>query len=93
MLWSALRDHRLDGHRFRRQTPIGPYFADFVCLAKKIVVKADGRTPETDEAAFKDAERDRWFTHEGYRVLRFPDDLIIGGLPIAIERILAALRE
>ena len=93
MLWSALRDHRLDGHRFRRQTPIGPYFADFVCLAKKIVVKAVGRTPETDEAAFKDAERDRWFTHEGYHVLRFPDDLIIGGLPIAIERILAALRE
>ncbi len=29
----------------------------------------------------------------GFRVLRFPDELIIGGLPIVIERIRAALRE
>lgn len=93
MLWGAPRDHRLDGHKFRRQAPIGPYFADFVCLAKKIVVDADGRTQETEEAAFRDAARDGWFSREGYRVLRFPDDLIIGGLPVAIERIRSALAE
>ena len=44
MLWQALRNHRLDGHGFRRQTPIGPYFADFVCLQRKLIVEADGRT-------------------------------------------------
>ena len=93
LLWGALRDHRLDGHKFRRQTPIGPYFADFVCLAMKIVVEADGRTHETEEAAFKDGARDAWLEHEGYRVLRFPDDLIIGGMPIVIARIRAALAE
>jgi very-short-patch-repair endonuclease len=74
-----------------RQTPIGPYFADFVCLARKIVVEADGRTHETADA--KDAERDARFRRAGFRVLRFPDELIIGGLPIVIERIRAALRE
>jgi very-short-patch-repair endonuclease len=84
---------RFDGHGFRRQTPIGPYFADFVCLARKIVVEADGRTHETADARIKDAERDAWFRHAGFRVLRFPDELIIGGLPIVIERIRAALRE
>jgi len=25
MLWRALRNHRIDGYGFRRQTPIGPY--------------------------------------------------------------------
>ena len=87
MLWRALRNHQIDGYGFRRQTPIGPYFADFVCLARKIVAEADGRTHETD------AERDGWFRRAGFRVLRFPDDLVIGGLPVVIERIRAALRE
>jgi len=93
MLWRALRNHQIDGHGFRRQTPIGPYFADFVCLARKIVVEADGRTHETADAKIMDVERDAWFRRAGFRVLRFPDELVIGGLPIVIERIRAALRE
>ena len=93
ILWSALRGHRLAGHKFRRQTPIGPYFADFVCLSKKIVVEADGRTHDSDEAAINDRARDAWFGREGYRVLRFADDVIIGGLPIVIEHIRATLAE
>jgi very-short-patch-repair endonuclease len=93
MLWRAVRNHQIDGHGFRRQTPIGPYFADFVCLARKIVVEADGRTHEAADAKIKDAERDAWLRRAGFRVLRFPDELVIGGLPIVIERIRAALRE
>jgi len=93
MLWRALRNHQIDGYGFRRQTPIGPYFVDFVCLARKIVVEADGRTHETADAKIKDAERDVWFRRAGFHVLRFPDDFVIGGLPIVIERIRAALRE
>jgi very-short-patch-repair endonuclease len=58
VLWHALRSHRLDGHGFRRQTPIGPYCADFVCLQRKLIVEADDRTHETAEAKVTDAERD-----------------------------------
>ena len=90
-LWRALRGHRLEGDKFRRQTPIGPYFADFVCLERKVIVEADGRTHESEDAILRDAERDAWLRRQGYRVLRFADDLIIGGLPIVIERIRAAL--
>ncbi len=93
MLWRALRSHRLDGYGFRRQTPIGPYFADFVCLQRKLIVEADGRTHESVEARARDAARDAWLEDAGYRVLRFPDDLIVGGLPIVMERIRAALRK
>jgi len=32
----------LDGLKFRRQVPIGPYFADFLCLSCKLIVEADG---------------------------------------------------
>ena len=42
VLWRALRDKQLDGHRFRRQHPIGRYIADFACIEKKIVIELDG---------------------------------------------------
>ncbi len=30
-VWELLRDRRISGAKFRRQYPIGPYFADFAC--------------------------------------------------------------
>nr|WP_281017487.1 endonuclease domain-containing protein [Roseiarcus fermentans] len=93
MLWRAVRDHRIDAYGFRRQMPIGAYFADFVRLERKIIVGADGQTHETADAEVRDAARDEGLRRAGFRVLRFPDALIIGGLPIVVERIRAALRE
>src|ERR1700712_4878786 len=42
ILWSELRDHRLNGAGFRRQVPIGNYIADFVCHAARLVIELDG---------------------------------------------------
>ena len=36
-LWWRLRHQQLNGHRFRRQVPIGPYIVDFACLAARLV--------------------------------------------------------
>ena len=33
-LWMALRRKNLEGYKFRRQHPIGPYIMDFCCLKK-----------------------------------------------------------
>ena len=33
-LWEELRGRRLNGFKFVRQLPIGPYFADFACRAR-----------------------------------------------------------
>lgn len=33
-LWHVLKDRRLAGYKFRRQHPIPPYIADFVCIEK-----------------------------------------------------------
>ena len=41
-LWSILRNRQLDGAKFRRQQPIGPYIADFVCQERRLIVEADG---------------------------------------------------
>ncbi len=41
-LWHKLRAHRFGGYKFKRQFPVGPYIADFVCLKAKLIVELDG---------------------------------------------------
>jgi len=43
LIWSALRRNQLEGLKFKRQTPVGPYILDFVCLTAKLVVGIDGQ--------------------------------------------------
>jgi len=85
-LWTILRDRRLAGLKFRRQVPIGPYIADFVCLAARLIVEADG--PFHEPA--RDAERDRWFAAQGFRTLRLANRDILGLAPSIFDAILAA---
>ena len=67
-LWYALRDRRMQKIKFRRQAPVGPYIADFLCIEHRLVVEADGgRHAEST----KDAVRDDWLARNGYRILRF----------------------
>ena len=67
-LWSILRGHRLAGFKFRRQAPVGPYIADFLCHAEKLVIELDGGQHAESQ---RDRARDAWFESRGYRVLRF----------------------
>jgi very-short-patch-repair endonuclease len=67
-LWLLLQHRRLSGAKFRRQAPVGPYIADFICLRLKLIVEADGG--QHSENAY-DCERDLWLAREGYAVLRY----------------------
>ena len=40
--WRQVRDRGLGGHKFRRQVPIGPYIADFLCLQARLIIEFDG---------------------------------------------------
>ena len=42
LLWKHLRSKQLEGHKFRRQQPLGNYIVDFVCFEKQIVIEVDG---------------------------------------------------
>ncbi len=88
-LWSSLRRHRPGNHQFRRQHPIGPYIADFVCLAARLVVEVDGGIHE--EQRDSDAERDQELTRRGYTVLRIAAEQVIHDLDGALAEIERAL--
>jgi len=41
-IWCGLRLRQTGGYRFRRQVPLGPFIADFVCHEAKLIVEIDG---------------------------------------------------
>jgi very-short-patch-repair endonuclease len=91
MLWRCLRDRGI-GAKFRRQVPIGPYVADFVCVGAKLVVELDGPPHDSPQQRLDDAGRDAWLSAQGWRVLRFPNDLVIGGGNLILEEIRRAIQ-
>jgi very-short-patch-repair endonuclease len=68
-LWTLLRNRKLIGAKFRRQVPVGPYIADFLCKELSIVIEADGGQHTIREDY--DARRAAWLEARGYQVLRF----------------------
>jgi len=87
-LWSELRDRRLDGRKFVRQFPIGPYFADFACRERRLVVELDGS--QHLESAH-DSRRDRFMVEHGWSVLRFWNVDALVERRAVVETIQAAL--
>jgi very-short-patch-repair endonuclease len=70
-IWIRLRGRKLDGWKFRRQHPIGPYYVDFYCPAARLVIEIDG--PTHDEASWAyDVRRQAHLEADGYKVVRIP---------------------
>jgi very-short-patch-repair endonuclease len=68
LFWHHVKAKRFLGYKFRRQFPIGPYYADFVCVEEKLVVEIDGGQ-HCENAG--DMERTFFLNQEGYKVIRF----------------------
>jgi len=89
-LWSALRDRRLSGYRFRRQFPIGRFIVDFACTRHHLIVEADGGQHADSEA---DNRRTAWLEEQGWRVLRFWNNDVLANTNGVVETILKALQK
>ena len=86
-LWQHLRRYQINGCKIRRQQPIGPYIVDFVCFEKRLIIEVDGGQHvlqvEDDNA------RTEWLRSQGFHVLRFWNNQIIG----EIDSVKAAIME
>ncbi len=67
IMWWQLRDRRVNGLTFRRQVPLGPYVADFLCPSLRSVIEIDGGQHADNRA---DDARDADLAARGYRRLR-----------------------
>ena len=85
-LWRLLRHRRLNGIKFRRQVPIGPYIVDFLCAGAKLIVEADG---SQHAESHRDKMRDAYLASQGWRVLRFWNNEVLGNRESVLETIAA----
>ena len=92
LLWKRLRTIETEGTHFRRQVPIGPYVADFACMAARLVIELDGSQHNTDAIRLRDQIRTRWLESEGFRVIRFWNNDILTNIEGVTEMILKELR-
>jgi len=90
-LWQVLRGRNLEGARFRRQVPIGPYVADFASFEPRLVIECDGGQHGTE----RDASRDAYLKAQGFDVVRLWNHEVLQqpeGAWAAISAKLEALR-
>lgn len=82
-LWQAISARKVSGIRFNRQVPIGPFICDFVARSVSLVIEVDGG--QHNEAI--DAERTRYIEAQGFRVIRFWNNEVLGNIEGVIEEI------
>lgn len=85
--WQAVRNRRFNGLKFKRQMAIGPFIADFCCFEQRLIIELDGEPHESLDARRRDAARSAFLAREGYRVLRFANDRVLGNLEFVLREI------
>jgi very-short-patch-repair endonuclease len=88
-LWHALRNRQLFGFKFRRQAPKQGYVADFLCPSARLIVEVDGGQHALRTA--EDNVRTKQLEQNGYRVLRFWNNEVLGNLEGVLTAIAAEL--
>ncbi len=74
-----------------KQSPIGPYIADFYLPASGIVVEADGKQHYTERGLKHDRERGEYLEKKGIKTLRFTNREIIENTEEVILEIVKAV--
>jgi very-short-patch-repair endonuclease len=86
-LWRFLRNRQLNGIRFNRQVPIGPFICDFVARTPKLIVELDGGQHAVERTA--DTRRTKYLETQGYRVIRFWNNDVLANA----EGVLSVIQE
>jgi len=91
LLWSRLRDRQLDDFKFRRQSPIGRYVVDFICMEPRLIVEVDGGQHAVQTR--RDGARSAWMAGQGLQVIRFWNNDVLGNIEGVLTVIWIALGE
>lgn len=88
-LWHAISARKVSGVRFNRQVPISPFICDFVARSINLVIEVDGGQ-HNDEV---DAERTRYIEAQGFRVIRFWNNDVLGNIEGVVKEIIRVIAD
>ena len=87
IFWEVIRDKQLEGRKFRRQEPIGPFIVDFYCSSERLIIEIDGAIHDSKKEA--DLERQQLLESLGLRFVRISSELVENNLQKAIDTVKA----
>ena|SRR5712691_4482415 len=91
LLWSRLRNRRIEGLKFRRQHSIGTRVVDFFCAEAQLAIELDGSGHGHYLNQVADLDRELELHEKGVRLLRFWNDAIFDNLDGVIDAIIYAI--
>jgi very-short-patch-repair endonuclease len=91
LFWQQVRAGRFHGYKSKRQVPIAPHIVDFLCSAAKVVVELDGAPHDDPKQKAHDEARDAFLRGQGFRVLRFSNDIMLGNGNLVLDSVRKAI--
>ena len=91
-LWIHLRGRRFAGFKFRRQTPIAGFIADFYCHDEKLILEIDGSVHEEPQQKARDENRDIALRTRGFKILRFTNETVFQTMESVLRKIAEAAK-
>jgi very-short-patch-repair endonuclease len=93
ILWSRLREKKINGYKFRRQQPIFNYIVDFYCHELNLIIEVDGEIHSLNENQKYDLKRDNLLKINGYHIIRLTNLEIETELDSTINKIILYINE
>jgi very-short-patch-repair endonuclease len=87
ILWKHLRNRKLKGFKFRRQSPVADFVADFFCVECNLVVEVDGKYHASIEQGQYDQGRTYELSELKIRVVRFTNDEVCKNIRLVLKEI------
>ena len=89
--WRLLRNRQRLGHKFRRQQPLEGRIADFCCFELRLIIELDGSVHAQPSQSRRDEARDGELRARGFKVLHFPNGLVLSNPEGFVEKVEAAI--
>ena len=89
--WSLLRNGQRRGFKFRRQQPIDGFVVDFCCFELRLIIELDGSVHAQPSRTRRDRARDRELQGQGFKVLHFPNGLVLRSTEGFVEKVEAVI--
>jgi very-short-patch-repair endonuclease len=93
ILWSRLREKKINGYKFRRQQTIFDYIVDFYCNDLKLIIEVDGEIHSLPEKTNYDLKRDNILKLNGYHIIRLTNVEVETEINSAINKIISFISE
>ena len=93
ILWSRLREKKINGYKFRRQQPVFDYIVDFYCHELKLIIEVDGEIHSLPEKINYDSKRENILKINGFHILRLSNLEIETELDSTINKIILYISE